>query len=536
MSPFSRSLAGRLSLAIACTLLPSCQSEQAQHNVTRNVSISILHDNDIALAEWLNSAIAPFQKVAASAFPGNNIQLSLDQESTSFALDDIAIGRKKSDAVLLPHPGFAQIINSKVRNLGARVSQCRALIGSPYVAVLPKEQTQLLSSVLGRAIPDLSEAQISINLAELQQLFKNSLFGYSHPRRSARGQFSMLLSLAAVSPGFFDASDPWSGASKKLVDLQQYLEWYAPSDTQLLKRLSQRNQKGFSGSEGMFSLGLISARQLQTRKELKESLAVLMPSDRTIWELHSLCISEADWVSPLKKAILNKFQDFLGSSVMMESARERGFVPAAEGSTLTPPAIQFSTAKSELSVESVRSIEKPFAVALALDTSATMRSDSLAQIRDFAQRLLIDSPADNQVSLLRFSADVEVLGDRKTPRQLLLNKLANLRPGGGSSIYDTISKQYEILSRLPVAAHRRIALLITDGNDKNSERSVEDIASLVSEPERSNGFVSLHVLVVSPEQTDLAPLKKIIEAAGGTLYQSEPERAAELLGEIQESL
>ena len=59
--------------------------------------------------------------------------------------------------------------------------------------------------------------------------------------------------------------------------------------------------------------------------ELKSSLVILTPSDGTIWETHTLCISEADWVSPIKKSILLKFQEFLASPPMLTKAKAQGF-------------------------------------------------------------------------------------------------------------------------------------------------------------------------------------------------------------------
>lgn len=520
----------------ALSFLNSCKSEDAattNENTARPIGISILHDNDLAVAEWLNSSIEPFKKEVAGLFPNTEINLQLFQESTANSIQQLANGKLKMDAVLLPHYGFSDIINEQLENLGSALSSCKELIGSPYVAILPLSQASRLQEVLSRPVLKPNNQTIDVSLTELSEILQKSLYGYAHPGRSARGQFSLLLSLAAASPQYFENKASWQNAVESVEKLQKHLEWYSPSDSQLIKRLATQNK---NSNNKELSLGLIPLRQLELRSEFKNSLAVLMPSDGTIWETHSLCISSADWVSPIKKSILTKYQNHLSSVNSLNKATKLGFLKADASSELVPKALKLSSAKSELSRDTSKALQKPFALAIAIDSSASVQSESLSQIRDFVMRINSTSAESSKIDFLRFSSDVQVLGDRKSLNNSLDSVLSKLIPAGGSSIYDTIAKQYEILSQYDLANHRRVALIITDGNDKNSNRSLEDIVDIVKDSSRSKGFVSLQMVVISPSQADLAPLNKIVEAANGALYQTEAEGLPQLLAEIQGSL
>ena len=540
----------KLLLIISLLTLASCESKRGESTAARPVSISIVHDNDLGISEWLKSAAESFKAEAAPSFKGSNIEIVLSQEATATSIDELASGKEKADAILLPNSGFSEVIRGKIKNLGAAVSSCKDLIGSPYVAIIPKRQAANLTALLGRTVLDSDQSVVSVKLKELGQLLSKSQYGYTHPARSARGQFGLLLSIASLSKDVSPGNMQWVLPKEDSILLQKHLEWYAPSDALLVKRIASQNS---SLSKNIFSelnIGLISERQLQSHQLLKNDFTVLMPSDSTIWETHSLCISEADWVNPLKKSILMKFQEYLASETNLEKAKERGFISVFEKEPVKPDEaetqtpdnksmpkpIKFSASKTELLGNFVAEHMKPYSISFAMDTSASMSPETIAQLREFATKLINAGPSTAKVDLIRFSSDVEIIGNRETNRNTLDNRLTALTASGGSSIYDTIAKQYELQSKNQVSDTRRVALIVTDGSDKNSQKSVEELIDIVTDLERSKGFVSLHLVLVSPAGVDQEPLKKIVDAANGSLYEVEPERLLELLGEIEQSL
>jgi Ca-activated chloride channel family protein len=116
----------------------------------------------------------------------------------------------------------------------------------------------------------------------------------------------------------------------------------------------------------------------------------------------------------------------------------------------------------------------PLNLALVLDVSDSMRGprmdDARQAIRAFLEDLL--KPEDD-AALLVFNHATRVLSNWTTDRELLLSTLAELKPTGGTAIYDAIN------TALPLFADRRhpraAIVLVSDGADTASDTTVIDL-------------------------------------------------------------
>ena len=124
----------------------------------------------------------------------------------------------------------------------------------------------------------------------------------------------------------------------------------------------------------------------------------------------------------------------------------------------------------------------PVSLGLVLDTSGSMAGDKMTAARGAIDRFLFDllDPED-EVFMFRFSSSPELLHDWTTDRQAVSQRLRRAVPNGGTAMYDAV------LDAVPMAAegqHRKKAvLLISDGNDTNSQADVREVKQAVRETE-----------------------------------------------------
>lgn len=124
----------------------------------------------------------------------------------------------------------------------------------------------------------------------------------------------------------------------------------------------------------------------------------------------------------------------------------------------------------------------PVSLGIALDTSNSMSGEKMAAARDALRRFLFDllDPED-EVFLYRFSNVPELVEGWTTNRERLQSRLSRLNPDGGTAMYDAVADAVPLAQ---TGRHRKKALLIiSDGNDTNSQTTVAEVKSLIRETE-----------------------------------------------------
>jgi Ca-activated chloride channel family protein len=127
----------------------------------------------------------------------------------------------------------------------------------------------------------------------------------------------------------------------------------------------------------------------------------------------------------------------------------------------------------------------PLSVGVVLDVSQSMYGQRIDDARLALDRFLADLlDPDDEVFVIVFNHTPRVeVGWTLGPRQLR-NRLDNIRPSGGTSIYDAMM---EAVPLFDVRHHQRAAVvLISDGSDTGSHANVRDVRRLLR---RSDAFV-----------------------------------------------
>jgi hypothetical protein len=120
----------------------------------------------------------------------------------------------------------------------------------------------------------------------------------------------------------------------------------------------------------------------------------------------------------------------------------------------------------------------PLRVALMIDTSNSVRlyfKQQQEAANDFIHNVL-EANSKNRIILMSFDFTKEFLSDFSDDADMLTSKVRKLKPGGGTALYDAIvlASREKLRNELEVGGLRRVAVLITDGEDDTSKYSLSE--------------------------------------------------------------
>jgi len=114
------------------------------------------------------------------------------------------------------------------------------------------------------------------------------------------------------------------------------------------------------------------------------------------------------------------------------------------------------------------STEKPFTVALLIDTSGSTRF-KLGEIQNAAIAFVEQLRADDRVMVVSFSDKIRVLSQPTSDRYALRNAIRQTEPGSGTRLYDAVDQV--INQQFNRIEGRKAIVLFTDGVDTTSKHA-----------------------------------------------------------------
>ncbi len=124
----------------------------------------------------------------------------------------------------------------------------------------------------------------------------------------------------------------------------------------------------------------------------------------------------------------------------------------------------------------------PVSLGLVLDTSGSMAGEKMASALDAVDRFLTKllSPED-EIFLYTFNNNPDLLQDWTTDRQRLSRSIRRVHAAGGTAMLDALA---EAVPLAQTGQHRkRAVVLISDGNDTDSETSLSEVKQMIRESE-----------------------------------------------------
>ena len=124
----------------------------------------------------------------------------------------------------------------------------------------------------------------------------------------------------------------------------------------------------------------------------------------------------------------------------------------------------------------------PVSLGIVLDTSGSMEGRKMDAARTALDRFLYELlGSDDEIFLYQFSYTPVLLQDWTVDRDRLSRAIRRIRPRGGTALYDAVA---ESVPRVAAGRHFKKALLIiSDGNDTNSEIDVRELRQLIQQSE-----------------------------------------------------
>lgn len=124
----------------------------------------------------------------------------------------------------------------------------------------------------------------------------------------------------------------------------------------------------------------------------------------------------------------------------------------------------------------------PVSLGIVLDTSGSMEGERMAAARAALDRFLFDllGPED-EIFLYRFNYQPRLVHDWTTDPSRVSRALGSIRPNGGTALYDAVAEAVQMAER---GHHRKKAVvIISDGNDTNSETDVRSLQRIIRQTE-----------------------------------------------------
>ncbi len=163
-----------------------------------------------------------------------------------------------------------------------------------------------------------------------------------------------------------------------------------------------------------------------------------------------------------------------------------------------------------------RETSLPLSVALMIDTSGSVRLkldfEKLAA-SGFLNQII--RPED-QAMLVEFDTGATLLHDFTNRPSALIEELRSLRAGGGTALFDAL---YRVASeKLTGASPRRVIVIVSDGADLHSQRTLEEAVEMVQRSESTVFAVGTSKFGPSSDPRGEKVLRTLTEQTGGTLF------------------
>jgi Ca-activated chloride channel homolog len=163
----------------------------------------------------------------------------------------------------------------------------------------------------------------------------------------------------------------------------------------------------------------------------------------------------------------------------------------------------FEDGRQQVITHFSRETDVPLTVVLLMDTSGSV-ADKLRFERDAIAQFLptILRKGRDKAALVTFNHDFELQNDYTDDSSVLTASLEKIRAGGGTRLYDAL--YYVLQEKLSGPEERKSIILLTDGDDRFSHRSLQDILQLAYRNNVSIYAISMNNIGRRPSESDLS--------------------------------
>jgi Ca-activated chloride channel family protein len=306
----------------------------------------------------------------------------------------------------------------------------------------------------------------------------------------------------------------------------------------------------------MYESLVVQANDGKQYPHLALPVVAIYPKEGTFYSDHPFAIPQASWVTPAKKTSALAFRNFLLAAAQQKKALQYGFRPAdlsvgvgspidsAHGVDAGEPKTLLQIPSADV-VQAIKSSweqqRRKVDVMLILDRSGSMNEsvNGLSKIEKAKQGLvqfvnLLGNSDGLGLTAFSTSADVRTPVSALGPkRRDLLNSINSIYANGSTRLFDTIAEQVNSLRVLP-SKHIKVVIVLTDGLDTNSQRSIGQLTSQIASSGANAGEGVKVYTIAYGSDADASGLTKIASVTGGQEYAGTPQNIIQIYTQISQ--
>jgi Ca-activated chloride channel family protein len=266
-------------------------------------------------------------------------------------------------------------------------------------------------------------------------------------------------------------------------------------------------------------------------------LVAVYPSEGTFFSDNPLITLKGSWVTPAQRAAAAVFAKYLEREVTPEVAGRYGFRPADE---TQKPAGNVTAANGVDPAQPVRVLQlpeprvlarikeawhddrKPANVMVVLDNSGSMGEEGKLTHAKQGLRAFLKQPGPNdRIGFMKFSNQAKVLvpiGPMKTNRGRIESAIEDILPEEDTRLRDTIVDAVNAVDAKLDRDAINAVVVLTDGADTTSARSVEETAAeLAEQGQRESGQIRVFTIAYGSEPNEVE-LDRYAQESGGKAF------------------
>jgi Ca-activated chloride channel family protein len=339
--------------------------------------------------------------------------------------------------------------------------------------------------------------------------------------------------------GLTEADVAAGKARERVRDIERSIVHYG--DTTLF--ISDQLKKEGPGYASAVAMEEVTLLDFNRTRGNRDKLIAIYPEEGTFDSDSPFFTLSAPWVSRTQAAGAKSFQAYLAKQISPQLAARFGFRPAnretapvapitvANGAdpkqpqrVLTPPEPRVLAAIKT----AWRRDRKPANILLVLDTSGSMNDEGRLERAKAGLAVFFRGvePQDS-VGLTIFSDKIQPLiapAPLSKNRAELQSRVRNLIAEGGTAFYDATVEAFDAVRGQRATDRINAVVLLTDGDDTDSQRSVDEVvAHLEGQGDSANRVRVFTIAYSSGASAARGQLKRIAAASGGLDYEGKTE-------------
>lgn len=265
-------------------------------------------------------------------------------------------------------------------------------------------------------------------------------------------------------------------------------------------------------------------------------------------------VPDAPWVSDQEKEAADQILAYLQTPPVQEIAMDLGLRPGVPGVALGPKFSPSFGVDPQASYDSYRPpapevaeamlttwsqvAKKSSLVVVVVDTSGSMEGDKLPSVQNTLNTYVDALGPKDQVALIDFDSNIRqpVLVDGTAEGKARgLQFITSLQPDGGTRLYDSALAARNWLSENLKADAINAVLILTDGEDSESNIGLEQLAQELSKSGFSSDQRIAFFTVGYGREGEFNPqaLEQIAQLNGGYYRKGDPATIAQLMADLQ---